>query len=117
MKFKTTKKAVMDGYSFVIETGYCSVYDLLSAENPIAYTCGLYGWNADIYAFDDVAIVTGYRPFGRLKINHETVERYKKAAEEIKKANRYFDYANMRTLLRALISDFIDTVKKENGIM
>lgn len=115
MKFKTTKKAVMDGYSFVIETGYCSVYDLLSAENPIAYTCGVYGWNADIYAFDDVAIVTGYRPFGRLKVKHETLEKYKKAAEAIKNINRW-DYVNTRTALHALVLDFIETVKKENGI-
>ena len=116
MKFKTTKRAVMDGYSYVIETSYCSVYDLLSLESPNAYTCGVYGWNADIYSFGDTAIVTGYRPFGRLKARPETIEKYKRAALDLKKASASFSFSNTRDAMQALIADFIETVKAENGI-
>ena len=66
MKYKTTMKAVMAGYQFVISVGYCDLQNLLRFQNPIAYTCGTYGWNADIYDFGNVAICTGYRPFGNV---------------------------------------------------
>ena len=64
MKYKTTKRNVMNGYSNVISVGYCDFQSLLRCKEPIAYTSGVYGWNADVYDFGNVAIVTGYRPFG-----------------------------------------------------
>ncbi len=67
MKFKTTKKEVM-AQATCIAIGYCHLQHLLRDETPIAYTYGNAGWNADIYAcpppYANVAIVTGYRPFG-----------------------------------------------------
>ena len=63
MKLKTTKKDVMDSYNDIISIGYCDAQFLLRGVDPIAYTVGTYGWNADIYNVNGVAIVTGYRPF------------------------------------------------------
>lgn len=80
MKFKTTKKAIMANYVKVIEIGYCDLQYLLNYKSPIAYTAGVYGWNADIYDFGGVAIVTGYKPFGNIHPNWEIVEKYEKEA-------------------------------------
>lgn len=51
MKFRTTKKAIMANYGNVIKVDYCDLQNLLKYESPIAYTAGVYGWNADIYDF------------------------------------------------------------------
>lgn len=65
MKFKTTMKE-MKNKAICYCFGYGDLQSVLTYENPIAYTCGTYGWNADIYQtdYDNTVIVTGYRPFG-----------------------------------------------------
>lgn len=68
MKYKTTKKAVMNGYAHIVRTGYCALQEALSGIAPTAYTTGVNGWNADIYDFGPYAIVTGYRPFGDIRL-------------------------------------------------
>lgn len=65
MKFRTTMKEIKNKaicYCF----GYCDIQCILHYDNAIAYTCGTYGWNADIYQtdYDNTVIVTGYRPWG-----------------------------------------------------
>lgn len=84
MKFKTTKRDVMNGFARVISVGYCDMQDLLRYKNPVAYTCGVYGWNADIYDMGaGTAIVTGYRPFGNVKMDYSIVREYEKTAGDI----------------------------------
>ena len=61
MKFKTTRKAVVNGSVNIIRAGYCSLQTLLSNHEPVAYTCGVYGWNFDVYEVYGVTICTGYR--------------------------------------------------------
>lgn len=64
MKFKTTRQYVCNQMPIVIGFGYLELENILKYFEPIAYTVGLYGWNADIYTpSQTVAIVTGYRPF------------------------------------------------------
>lgn len=47
MKFKTTRKAVKENSGIILEVGYCELQNLLYFKDPAAYTCGVYGWNAD----------------------------------------------------------------------
>jgi hypothetical protein len=61
MKFKTTAKAIKEGYHKIIRAGYCDLQYLLSNQNPVAYCSGYYGWNFDVYDINGVAIATGYR--------------------------------------------------------
>ena len=61
MKYKTTKKATQNNYNKVIKAFYAELHYLLKITEPVAYTSGVYGWNADIYDFGNTAIVTGYR--------------------------------------------------------
>lgn len=61
MKYKTTRKAVVNGSYNVRCAGYCDLSSLLTNHEPIAYTCGVYGWNFDVYEVYGVTICTGYR--------------------------------------------------------
>lgn len=70
MKYKTTKKEVLNEYESVISVGYCDLQNLLWYVDPYAYTSGMYGWNADVYVVDcNTVIVTGYRPFGNVDVD------------------------------------------------
>ena len=61
MKYKTTRKAVVNGSTNIIRAGYCELQTLLNNHEPVAYTCGVYGWNFDVFEVYDVTICTGYR--------------------------------------------------------
>lgn len=100
MKFKTTKKAVMNGYYKVIKVGYCSLQSLLKYENEIAYTTRAEGWGADIYQFGSVAISTGYAPFGNVTPSYEINQKYENMAMK----------ANNKSELDELIKRYIDEV-------
>lgn len=83
MKYKTTKKAVQSNYRNIIRLGAVELYYLLKFTEPVAYTSGVYGWNADIYDLGNVAIVTGYRPFGNISPDYKIVEKYNQLGREI----------------------------------
>lgn len=61
MKFKTTTKSLRESASNLRCAGYCDLQSLLRNHSPIAYTCGVYGWNYDIYEVYGLTICTGYR--------------------------------------------------------
>ena len=82
MKFRTTKKAINAGYGTRIEIGYADLQNLLKYKNAVAYTTRPEGWGADIYDFGNVAIVTGYAPFGNFRPDYDMVHRYDEAAEK-----------------------------------
>lgn len=83
MKYHTTAREVKEGYAKIIRVGYCDLQSLLSYENPVAYTSGVYGWNFDVYDINGVAIATGYRgmPEKNIKVNYDTIREYEKKSE------------------------------------
>lgn len=83
MKYKTTKKETQSNYRNIIKIGYADLQFLLKFTEPVAYTSGVYGWNADAYDFDNVAIVTGYRPFGNIQPDYDFVEKYNQLGKAI----------------------------------
>lgn len=109
MKFKTTKRDIMANYGNVIKVGYCDLQNLLKYESPTAYISGVYGWNADIYDFGEIAICTGYRPFGNIRPDWEIMDKYEKEAENIYKVYQYEDRIDT---LKDLQKKFIDEVCK-----
>ena len=116
MKYFSTKKNIVERYgmSRIICVPYADLQNLLRMENPEAYTSGVYGWNADIYGFDGVAICTGYRPFGGVHPSHETIRQYDTAARvliEAKTANwTPGTYDELRGELGSLLTAFIREV-------
>lgn len=95
MKTKTTKKTVYENYGKerCFSFGYCSIYYIGQLFDSMLYTCGVYGWNADIYLFRNFCLCTGYRPFGT---DNEEVERIcKEVNEKIKADNKYYEHPQM----------------------
>lgn len=109
MKFKTTKKAIMEGYPKTVCVGYCDLQHLLYFNEPIAYTCGVYGWNADIYDFGNIAIIMGYRPFGEIRISYDSYRKYDDKARSII-YDYNTDYETRKKKVQKLLQDFL---KKE----
>ena len=106
MKFKSNRKEILAGFQYVIPIGYCNLWHLLSEEKPAAYVTRSGGWACDIYDFDDVAITTGYQPFGNLRISYDLVEKYEEMAKLVA-GDDSLSYLEKQGNLRKLISDFI----------
>ena len=51
MKAKITNAEAKDLNCFAF--GYCEIQNLLHLEDPIYYTCGIYGRKADFYRIED----------------------------------------------------------------
>ena len=110
MKFRTTKRDIMNGFYKVIEIGYADLSNLLEFENPVAYTCGAYGWNADIYDMGKgVAIVTGYRPFGNISPDYDMVEKFNKTARQFRQD---LEWEQARDEIEKLLKEFLEEVTK-----
>lgn len=80
MRIKVAKKEIMKNYK-CFSVGYCDLQTLLNVTNPQFYTAGVYGWNADIYTFGNIAIITGYRPFGK-QIDFDIIRKFEDAAQK-----------------------------------
>ena len=111
MKYKTTKKEVMSGYEHIIMIGYCGLQSLLSHRDPIAYTVRPEGWGADIYDFGNIAIVTGYAPFGNINPSYQMCQQYEKRAENVMK-NQFSDWGHRALELDAILNDFLTEATK-----
>lgn len=111
MKIKTTKKAILSIYPVIIKAGYCDLQDLLCMDTPDYYTCGVYGWNADVYSVKNgVAICTGYRPFGGVTVDHDTLLRYEKRAHKARRD--LWNPDELKTYLHSLQAEFLREVLK-----
>ena len=106
MKFKTTQKAIKNGYRDIVCVGYCNLQHLLNCESAIAYTTRAEGWGADIYSFGNVAIVTGYAPFGTIRPAYDIQRKYDEYALEIV-CNWSIKYEERKTMLASLIEQFL----------
>lgn len=104
MKFKTTRKAIVDGSSNVRCAGYCDLQHLLHNHGPVAYTSGVYGWNFDVYDVYGVTICTGYRgmPGPRL----EKISEYEEKARAILSWEDKRPFEEKREAVENLLKEF-----------
>ena len=107
---KFTRKEVQSNY-WCYSVDYGKLQHSLSYTKSAGYTSGVYGWNADIYLFDDLAIVTGYRPFGE-HINPKLVKKYEEKARKIVD-NYDLTYEQKKKKVNRLLEKFIEEVKIE----
>ena len=84
MSFKTTRKSIVNSTASkdLLSVGYCGLVTLLKNHAPIAYTCGTYGWNFDVYNVYGKTICTGYRGMPGRRANN--IGEYEKRAEAIR---------------------------------
>ena len=104
MKLKTTKRETLNNYDKVYIMGYRDMATLLQYSEPIAYTAGVYGWNADIYKIEGIIIVTGYRPFGK-PIDHDLLKVYTQKANNLNSLKS--NYMERKKAIGLLLNEFI----------
>ena len=83
MKFKVTKKEMINGYNKILSTGYCTMQYLLQYQNPIAYSAGVNGWSCDYYNIDGILISTGYNPINSTNMisDYDTIHKFEIEAQ------------------------------------
>lgn len=113
-KIKTTRTSILNAYApnYIFKTGYCNLQALFYYDTPKAYTCGVYGWNMDLYDFDGVGITTGYRGMVGNPIDFELVKKYEKQAEHIVYASgKDMTWDEKREKIKELQKEFIKEIK------
>lgn len=86
IKLKVSKKEIRNSFQNVLYCRYCELADLLSYRNANYYNANCYGWRNDIYLINNnTVIVTGYEPFGNIKIPKDIAKKYNNIAHRIKK--------------------------------
>lgn len=108
MKYKTTTKALRAGSCNLRCAGYCDLSYLLRGHEPIAYTCGVYGWNYDVYEVYGLTICTGYRGMPGKRL--ESIVEYEKKADAI-----WCDYNKPYEERREEVEKFLHEFCKANG--
>ena len=107
MKFKTTRKAIVSMFPRLLGVGYCSMQYLLYYQSPVAYKCGVYGWNFDLYNGGGVGIATGYRNMPGVRVDYETLREYEARAEKIIHDYKT-PYEERQAAVNFLLNDFIN---------
>ena len=107
MKYKTTRKAIVAGTpaNNLVCAGYCDLSNLLWGHEPIAYTCGVYGWNFDVYEVYGKTICTGYRGMPGRKANSEAA--YEEKARAISD-NYDLSWEERRDRIESLLKEFCE---------
>ena len=105
MKVKTTRKAIVNSSSNIVCAGYCDLSYLLSNHSPIAYTCGVYGWNFDVYEIDGLTICTGYRGMPGRRANN--IGAYEEKARQIMSWENKISFEEKQEQLEQLLHEFI----------
>ena len=111
MAKKVSKNQIKSNFENIICVGYCDLQKLLRYHRPIAYTTGIYRWNADVYIVgSNTVIVTGYRPFGNIEVPYEVCQRYEELAEQ---ANEKETTELLKDFVKtALLKDLVKTAIK-----
>lgn len=88
-KIKTTRGEMYSyfGKKNILCVGYCELGQIMQEFPANYYTCGVYGWNADIHVisngYPSFAICCGYRPFGNEDPKLRAIcEKYNKKLEK-----------------------------------
>lgn len=104
MKTKLTNKQVKQMFPNIKTAGYCDLQFLLNNVEPIAYTCGVYGWNYDVYYINGVAIATGYRNMPGEHL--EKISEYNEKARAILSWENKQSYDEKRKCIDELLKEF-----------
>lgn len=105
------KKNIVNFFDNIIEVGYCDLWYLLQGMNRNGYTCGVYGWNADIYYYNlSTAIVTGYRPFGNIQSNYKINNKYNEKARKIYESKKIKKWETKKRKINKLLDQYIKEI-------
>lgn len=86
MDLQLRRKDVVDAFPYIIKVGYCELQYTLKALDMerVGYTCGVNGWNADVYRLEKgIALTTGYRPFGNIRVDSDRLRALEEAVQAV----------------------------------
>lgn len=90
MSMRLYKKHVRAEYPIVAYCGYCDLQYTLYFAPKIGHTERAEGWGCNIYELaPDIALTTGYDPFGNRRLPLAFTERYEEKAKQILRENNY----------------------------
>lgn len=90
MSMRLYKKHVRAEYSIVAYCGYCDLQYTLYFAPKIGHTERAEGWGCNIYELaPNIALTTGYDPFGNRRLPLALTKRYEEKAKQILRENNY----------------------------
>lgn len=90
MSMRLYKKHVRAEYPIVAYCGYCDLQYTLYFAPKIGHTERAEGWGCNIYELaPDIALTTGYDPFGNRRLPLAFTKRYEEKAKQILRENNY----------------------------
>ena len=104
MKYKTTRKAIVNGSVNVKCAGYCDLQNLLRNHSAVAYTAGVYGWNFDVFEVYGLTICTGYRNMPGPRLEH--IREYENKAAAIWNYKDRRPYDEKQKAVESLLKEF-----------
>lgn len=115
MKYKTTAKAIRQftPSNYLISAGYGDLQDLLSFHEPSAYTCGVYGWNFDVYDVHGVTICTGYRGMPGRRANQ--IREAERAARMVRSYESGLTWEEQKATVEKLLLLFLEANSPNGG--
>lgn len=108
MSMRVYKKHVRAAYPIVAYCGYCDLQYTLYFTSKFAHTERAEGWGCDVYEITpDIALTTGYAPFGNRRLPLALTERYEKKAKQILEENscNYTAKEKLEALLNELAAE------------
>lgn len=111
-KQRTTQKAIKEQYTNILYCGYCDLQRLLKFVDAEYYTARAEGWASDIYIINSsTCIVTGYAPFGNIKIDFNTCKKYEQKA--LAAIQSIYNYEEQKAALNNIIDELIQEVTQK----
>lgn len=108
MSMRVYKKHVRAAYPIVAYCGYCNLQYTLYFTPKFGHTERAEGWGCNVYEIaPDIALTTGYDPFGNKSLPLAFTERYEKQAKQILEKNAYSDKAKkkLENLLEKMVAE------------
>lgn len=108
MSMRVYKKHVRAAYPIVAYCGYCALQYTLSFTSNFGHTERAEGWGCNVYEIaPDIALTTGYDPFGNRRLSLAITERYEKKAKQILEENscNYIAKKKLEMLLNELAAE------------
>lgn len=90
MSMRVYKKHVRAAFPLVAYCGYCNLHYTLYFTRKFGHTERAEGWGCDVYELaPDIALTTGYDPFGSRRLPLALTKRYEEKAKQILRENNY----------------------------
>ena len=108
MSMRVYKKHVRAAYPIVAYCNYCNLHYTLYFISKFGHTERAEGWGCDVYELaPDIALTTGYDPFGNRRLPLAITERYEKKAKQILEENscNYTAKEKLEALLNELAAE------------